>query len=111
MTPLVSIILPTFNRSHIIDRAITSVFGQTYTNYELIVIDDGSTDDTQALIMGHGDKIHYIKQDNHGVSAARNAGIRVAKGDYIAFIDSDDAWHSEKLEAQISFFNENKTTL
>ena len=101
--PTVSVIIPTYNRAHLIDRAITSVLNQTYQDLEIIVIDDGSTDNTEEVIRSFPDKrVNYIKhKKNKGVSSARNTGIKVAKGKYIAFLDSDDEWLSEKLGKQI----------
>lgn len=106
--PLVSVILPTYNRADIIVNSVQSVLDQTYENIELIVVDDGSTDNTENVLSVYGDKIKYIKQTNKGVSAARNAGISISSGDYIAFIDSDDIWRREKLELQVAFFNEHE---
>jgi len=85
--PKVSIILPTYNRAHLIGRAIKSVLNQTYRNFELIVIDDGSTDDTEMLVKSFEDKrIHYIKhQKNRGAAAARNTGLRLARGELLSF--------------------------
>lgn len=106
--PTVSVIIPTYNRAHLISRAIQSVLKQTYKDFEVIVIDDGSTDNTEYIIKQFQDKdnrIRYIKhKKNKGGSAARNAGIKLSKGDYIAFQDSDDEWLSEKLEKQMKFF-------
>lgn len=107
-SPLISVILPTFNRAGVLPRAIDSVFDQSYKNVELIVVDDGSTDDTRQIMDKYGDKLIYIKQANQGVSAARNTGIRAARGQYIAFIDSDDKWMNSKLEDQLRFFNEHE---
>ena len=101
--PLVSIILPTYNRANVIKGAIKSVLNQTYKNLELIIIDDGSTDETEDIIKGMKDKrIRYFKYvQNRGVSYARNKGILLAKGSLIAFQDSDDIWLKDKLERQI----------
>ena len=109
----VTVIIPTFNRGWIVSEAIDSVLGQTFRDFELIVIDDGSEDDTQTILnrylhCEHGDKIRVIRQWNRGVSAARNRGIRHASGRFIALLDSDDLWLPEKLEKQIEFF-EKKT--
>jgi len=106
MSPLVSVILPTYNRAGVLPRAIDSVFAQTYKNIELIVVDDGSTDDTPRILSHYGNNIKIISQKNKGVSAARNTGIRQARGDYIAFVDSDDKWLPSKLEDQIRFFQD-----
>lgn len=99
----ISVIIPTYNREKLIERAIKSVQAQTYKNIEIIVIDDGSTDNTEEVIKGIGDKsIKYIKQDNAGACVARNRGIEEATGSLIAFLDSDDEWFSQKLEIQLN---------
>jgi len=106
--PRVSIIIPTFNRKDYIQEAIDSVLAQTYTDYEVIVIDDGSDDATgEALKTRYGDRIHYIWQENQGESAARNHGIGIARGEYIALLDSDDLWLPEKLAKQVDLFDKN----
>ena len=98
---LFSIIMPTYNRAHCISDAIQSVLVQSYKNWELIVVDDASIDNTKEMINGFlhkSQQIHYIKQDkNRGPSAARNVGISKSRGEFIAFLDSDDVWHPEKL--------------
>ncbi len=99
--PSISVIIPTYNRATLLSRALDSVLGQTVAPMEIIVIDDGSTDRTKQLIDEHYPQVQYLYQDNTGVSAARNYGIQNAKGDWIAFLDSDDAWLPEKLEKQI----------
>ena len=103
----VSVILPAYNRGYCICFAIESVLNQNYSNFELIVIDDGSTDDTSDVIQKYNDKIIYIYQQNQGAAAARNAGMRKAKGEYIAFIDSDDLWTREHLEKHINVLDAN----
>ncbi len=108
---LVSIIIPTYNRAWILSQAIDSVLNQTYCDRELIVIDDGSTDNTQKLLATYGEKIQVILQENKGVSAARNRGIEAASGEYIALLDSDDEWLPEKLKSQVEFFKENPGAL
>jgi glycosyltransferase involved in cell wall biosynthesis len=85
-------------------RAVESVFSQTFTDFELIVVDDGSTDDTRSRLESYGDRLTVIGQDRAGVSAARNRGLDRAAGDLIAFLDSDDWWAPEKLTAQVDFF-------
>lgn len=104
----VSIILPTYNRAHCIGTAVESIISQTYPAWELLVVDDGSTDDTEEIVAGYAacdDRVRYYRQpQNRGVSAARNEGIRLARFDYIAFQDSDDVWHPDKLEKQIRIF-------
>jgi len=98
---LVSVIIPTYNRVQLIAQAIDSVLSQTYRNFEIIVVDDGSTDDTKQILIPYKDRITYIYQENQGGAAARNTGINRAKGKYIAFLDSDDLWFSPKLERQV----------
>lgn len=106
----VSIVLPTYNRAHMIKAAIDSVLAQTYTNFELIIIDDGSTDETEQMIAGYQDeRIHYYKlEQNGGQAKARNYGIAKARYDLIAFEDSDDIWHPMKLEKQMKALSEVK---
>ena len=99
--PRVSVIIPSFNRGHCIAGSVESVLAQSFQDLEVIVVDDGSTDDTQKVLARFGSRIRVIRQDNGGVSAARNAGIRVARARWIAFQDSDDTWRPEKLQAQI----------
>lgn len=104
--PRVSVIIPTYNRRKYVQEAIDSVLAQTFTDYEIIVIDDGSTDGTdEALQVRYGDRIHYEWQENQGESVARNRGIELARGEYIAFLDSDDLWLPEKLEKQITLLS------
>lgn len=103
----VSVIIPTYNRARYICRAINSVLDQTFTDYEIIVVDDGSTDNTREVLAPYGGKIVYIPQTNQGVSAARNKGIEQAKGEYIAFLDSDDYWMPEKLIEQVKILDAN----
>lgn len=102
--PTVSVIIPTYNRRAYVQEAIDSVLAQTFTDYEIIVIDDGSTDGTgEALTARYGDRIRYVWQENQGESVARNRGIDMAQGEFIAFLDSDDLWLSEKLERQVQY--------
>lgn len=100
-TPLVTVVIPTYNRALFVTKAIDSVLGQTFTDYEIIVVDDGSTDPTKEILNGYVEKIRYIYQDNSGVSAARNTGIRIARGEWVAFLDSDDEWRTDYLSKQI----------
>lgn len=111
--PFVSVIIPTYNRGHCIISAIESVQSQVYSNYEIIVVDDGSVDDTKCILSEHIRNCHitYIYQENKGVSAARNAGLRVAKGEWIAFLDSDDRWLPEKLLRQIEIIHQSTIEL
>jgi glycosyltransferase involved in cell wall biosynthesis len=108
--PSVSVVIPTFNREHYIGRALESVLNQTYTDYEIIIVDDGSTDKTGEIIRRYqetADNIRYIRTtENKGASAARNTGIQEACGTYIAFQDSDDVWMPEKLEKQVKILSE-----
>lgn len=100
-SPFISVVIPTYNRAHCLREAIDSVLAQTFTDYEIIVTDDGSTDNTKDLLQAYLPKIRYIYQKNQGVAAARNAAIKDAKGQWIAFLDSDDEWLPSKLELQV----------
>ncbi len=104
--PKVSIILPTYNRAAYLDRAITSVLNQSYSDFELIIVDDASKDNTEEIVKGFNDeRIIYIKNPkNLGGAGARNVGIKRAVADFIAFQDSDDEWHPEKLKTQMAVF-------
>ena len=98
---MISVVIPTYNRGHVIRKSIESVLNQSFDDIEVIVVDDGSTDDTKLVVHNiNDDRVRYIYQHNAGACAARNTGIDCAGGDYIAFQDSDDIWHSEKLERQ-----------
>lgn len=99
--PLISIIIPAHNAGRMIGETLDSVMRQTYPHREIIVVDDGSTDDTYERLAPYRSSIRYIRQENAGVGAARNAGLRAASGDYIAFLDADDLWLPEKLEIQL----------
>ena len=109
--PLVSVIIPTYNRGWIIKEAIDSILAQDYTEFELIVVDDGSTDHTSDVLDSYGNDIKVLFQKNKGVSAARNRGIAEASGKFIAFLDSDDLWLPQKLTVQIEFFNQTPDAL
>lgn len=109
--PLVSVIIPTYNRGWIIREAIDSVLTQDYRDFELIVIDDGSTDNTREILNAYRGSIKFFHQVNKGVSAARNRGISEASGDLIAFLDSDDLWLGEKLSVQVEFFTKTQEAL
>ena len=104
--PTVSVIIPTYNRAHLVGRAIRSVLAQTFQDFEIIVVDDASTDNTEEVIRAFGDpRIIFLHQEtNRGPSAARNTGIRASRGEYIAFLDSDDGWLPRKLEKQLDMF-------
>ena len=103
----ISAIIPAYNAEKHIARSIDSVLAQTRPVDEIVVVDDGSTDNSASVIKGYGDKVHYIYQPNAGVSAARNAGIEVATGDWIAFLDADDEWASERIQLQIKLLERN----
>lgn len=102
--PLVSVIIPTYNRGWILQEAIDSVLEQNFDDYELIVVDDGSVDNTPTILKSYGKKITVLRQPNQGVSVARNHGIEAASGGLIAFLDSDDLWLPRKLSTQVKFF-------
>jgi len=108
---MVSVVIPTYNRGWIIREAIDSVLDQDLKAFELIVVDDGSTDNTQEILSSYRDKIKVIRQENKGVSAARNKGIVLSSGTYVAFLDSDDLWLPGKLETQLEFFRNNPDAL
>ena len=100
-TPLVSVVMPVRDRAHCVARAIDGVLAQTYRNFELIVVDDGSSDGTADVAADYGDSVILIRQDAAGAYQARNRGIAAARGELIAFADSDDVWLPHKLEAQV----------
>jgi glycosyltransferase involved in cell wall biosynthesis len=103
---LVSVVIPSYNYARYVAQAVDSALAQTYTDREIIVVDDGSTDNTRAVLELYGDGIRHLAQTNQGLSAARNAGIRAARGQYIALLDSDDVWHPRKLEVQMAYLCE-----
>ena len=111
INPLISVIIPTYNRAHMVAEAIESVLNQRLNAYELIVVDDGSTDETPKVLAGYNAAITVIRQINKGVSAARNQGIQSARGDLIAFLDSDDLWQPGKLACQFEFFQNHPEAL
>ncbi|MDQ7091579.1 MAG: glycosyltransferase family A protein [Methylococcales bacterium] len=98
----ISVIIPTFNRASVLQRALNSIYAQTYPADEVIVVDDGSTDDTEQMIATYFPQVIYSYQTNQGVSAARNTGINQAKGNWLAFLDSDDEWLPTKLFQQVN---------
>ena len=106
ISPAVSVIIPTYNRAHLLRRALHSVLHQSYQNIEVIIVDDGSTDDTKIIVMSFQDtRVRYIRHDiKCGAAAARNTGIKLASSEFIAFQDSDDEWLCEKLEKQMELF-------
>jgi glycosyltransferase involved in cell wall biosynthesis len=109
-TELVSVIIPTYKRAHILPRAIKSVLNQTYSNLELIIIDDGSRDNTSAVVSDVKDKrIRYIESsENKGLSSARNTGLRASQGEFVAFLDDDDEWIPDKLQSSLDVFRKNQ---
>jgi glycosyltransferase involved in cell wall biosynthesis len=109
--PLVSVVIPTYNRAWCLAEAVDSVLAQELRGFELIVVDDGSTDDTPRLLEGYGEAVRTLRRENHGVSAARNAGIAAARAELIAFLDSDDLWLPGKLRRQVEFFTSHPKAL
>lgn len=110
--PYVSIIMPAYNRAWIIKRAIESILVQTYGNFELIVVDDGSTDNTAEVISGFTDRrVTLLKGEHKGASAARNLGISKARGELLAYLDTDNLWHSNFLDVMVSEFKPDEVML
>jgi glycosyltransferase involved in cell wall biosynthesis len=97
----VSVIIPTYNSARFLAEAIDSVLAQSFKDFEIVVIDDGSTDETKALMLRYGPPVRYIYQENSGVAEARNRGIKESRGRYVAFLDADDTWFPNKLERQV----------
>ncbi|MBG9909773.1 glycosyltransferase family 2 protein [Bacillus paranthracis] len=106
--PLVSVIIPSYNPGELIEFAVKSVENQTYANKEIIIIDDGSTDGTLDWLESNKSRFKYVTQKNSGASSARNNGVNIAAGDFIAFLDADDIWFPDKLEKQMGVFKEEK---
>lgn len=104
----VSVIIPTYNRAKLLVEAVESVLRQTYRDFEIIVVDDGSTDDTEERIQKYSDRLVYIKQQNAGVNVARNRALSAAKGEYIALLDNDDLWFENKLEIQVKLLDQHQ---
>lgn len=100
--PLISVIIPAYNVEQYLESALASVFAQTLQDFECIVVDDGSTDGTPRII-GREPRITAIRQINQGASAARNAGLRIAHGEFVTFLDADNCWYPERLEVQLAF--------
>jgi glycosyltransferase involved in cell wall biosynthesis len=109
--PMVSVIIPTYNRGWVLREAIDSVLAQDFKDFELIVVDDGSTDNTGEILESYDQDLIVLRQSNRGVSAARNRGIAAAAGRLVAFLDSDDLWLPRKLSSQVDFFNSNPAVL
>ncbi|MBD2071195.1 glycosyltransferase [Leptolyngbya sp. FACHB-671] len=106
-TPRVSVIIPAYNCAEYIAETIESVLNQTYSDYEIIVVDDGSTDATREVAKAYGDRLQYVYQQNQGAAAARNRGMRLARGELIAFLDGDDLFSPDKLAVQVAYFDAN----
>jgi glycosyltransferase involved in cell wall biosynthesis len=106
--PSVSVIIPTYNYARFLTEAAESVLGQTFSDLELIIVDDGSTDNTVDVVRPYlsDDRVHYIHQENRGLSAARNRGIRESRGEFIALLDADDVWFPSKIEKQVRLMGE-----
>jgi GT2 family glycosyltransferase len=104
---VVSVVIPTYNRADAVGRAIASALAQTYERVDVIVVDDGSTDATRAVVGAFGERVRYVYQENRGVSQARNTALAVAKGEFVAFLDSDDVWWNWKLDAQVAALRAN----
>jgi glycosyltransferase involved in cell wall biosynthesis len=109
VTPRVSVIIPVYQGDRFLAEAVESVLNQTYTNYEIIVINDGSTDNSDDVLFPYLEKIRYVYQKNQGVAAARNLGIQMARGELIAFLDQDDFWLADKLALQVACFQAQPT--
>ena len=105
--PKISVIIPTYNTAHYLQEAIESVLAQTYTDFELIVIDDGSTDNTKEVVAPYLDRIVFLETENNGPSKARNRAIRESSCEYVAFLDADDIWYPDKLDRQMTLLSKN----
>lgn len=106
--PMVSVVIPAYNRKEWLEFAIKSVLNQTYHSYEIIVIDDGSSENLYEMKIMKNKKIKYFRNENHGVAYSRNFGMRKSSGKYVAFLDSDDFWDKMKLEYQVEFMEKNQ---
>ena len=106
--PKVSVIITTYNRAQFLTEAIESVLNQSYQDFELIIIDDGSDDNTKEVLKPYQDRLSYFYQKNSGISKSRNEGLSNAQGEYIAFLDSDDLWKRRKLEKQVGFLEKDE---
>ncbi len=100
--PLISVVIPNYNYGRYLGTAIDSVLNQSYCPFEILVVDDGSTDHSDVVLAAYGDRIRWFKQQNQGVSVARNLGIQESRGEFVAFLDADDIWHPLKLERQMA---------
>ena len=111
--PQISVVVPTHNRAHLIERAIKSILAQTYQNLEIIILDDRSTDNIAEVVAGFGDqRIKFVRnKENLGGGGSRNVGIRASKSEYVAFLDDDDEWLPTKFEKQVKLFYEGSEKL
>jgi glycosyltransferase involved in cell wall biosynthesis len=105
--PEVSVIIPSYNCAKYLTEAVDSVLSQTFRDFEVLVVDDGSTDNTEAIASNYVEPVRYIRQQNSGVAEARNRGIKESRGRYVAFLDADDTWRRDKLEVQVKALSEN----
>jgi glycosyltransferase involved in cell wall biosynthesis len=103
--PRVSVVIPTYNCAHFLGRAIDSALAQTFIDREVVVADDGSTDETKSIIDRYGTQVRYFYQPNRGLSSARNLAIANSTGEYLAYLDADDKWYADKLEKQVQFLD------
>ncbi len=111
MTPAVSVVIVAYNKANTIRAAIQSVLAQTYTDFEILVVDDGSTDNTAAEVAPFGSRVRYLPKSNGGTGSARNLGIAQARGEFVAFLDGDDLWLPRKLELQMGAFEREPSIL
>jgi glycosyltransferase involved in cell wall biosynthesis len=105
--PDVSVIIPSYNSAKYLAEAVDSVLSQTFRDFEVLVIDDGSTDNTEKIAANYAAPVRYIRQENSGVAVARNHGVNESRGRYVAFLDADDTWRQDKLEVQVKALSEN----
>src|SRR5690349_21822368 len=103
---LVSVVIPAFNARKSVRRAIDAALHQTYSNIEVIVVNDGSTDDTEAIVQSYGERVRYVRQENAGETAARNRGFSMARGEFITLVDHDDWWEPKFVQTCVQFLNE-----
>src|SRR5262249_12424560 len=104
---MVSVVIPTFNRARVLPDALDSVFAQRIDAVQPIVIDDGSTDDTESVVAAYGRGVHYVRQTHRGAASARNAGVGLATGRFVSFLDSDDVWMPGKTAIELAVFDQN----
>lgn len=107
MNPTISVVIPAYNYAHFVGQTLDSVLAQTLSPHEIIVVDDGSTDDTPKVLSSYGERLKVLRKPNGGLPAARNSGVEISTGDYLAFVDADDLWLPQKLEKQIALFAPN----